>query len=504
MTTYRLNLQQLVLMVLAMVSLVATTTIVLQPSAASAACSALPTDRGQVTSTVSVPAAGTYRVWSRIKTANSANNSYYLQIDDTTCNVAVGDANLTANTWTWVDYQGGNTASKIDVSLTAGNHTFVMAGKEDEVQLDRIILTADLTCVPNGTGDNCANPPDTTPPTQVTITSPANNATVTPPFTVNATAVDDGIGTISRVELYIDNATTPVATDSSAPYSFANINLTAGAHTLRARAFDPAGNNAYSTVTNVTVTVPDTTPPVISAITSSSVTQTSATITWTTDEASDSQVEYGPTTSYGSSTTLNNTDVTTHSVNVSGLTAGTTYNFRVKSSDPAGNQATSTNGTFTTQAPAADTTAPTVTLTAPAANATVSGTVNLTATASDNVGVAGVQFYLDGNVLNAEDTTSPYATSWNTTQTTNGTHTLRAIARDAAGNTRTTTQITVTVNNVTYNVADINRDAAVNIQDFGLLKVSFGQTGSGISADLNKDNVVNIQDFGILKINFGK
>lgn len=503
MTTYRLSLNQIVLITLATISLLLAT-VVLSPTSVSAACAALPTDRGQVTSTVSVPTAGTYRVWSRIKTANTANNSFYLQIDDTTCNVPVGDANLTANTWTWVDYQGGNTASKIDVNLTAGNHTFVMAGKEDEVQLDRVILTADLTCVPTGTGDNCASPPDTTPPTQVTITSPANNATVTSPFTVNATAVDDGVGTINRVELYIDGATTPVATDTSSPYSFTNISLSAGAHTLRARAYDPAGNNAYSTITNVTVSAPDTTAPAISAITSTSITQTSATITWTTDEASDSQVDYGTTTSYGSSTTLDNTDVTTHSVNISGLTAGTTYNFRVKSRDAANNLATSGNATFTTQAPSADTTAPTVTLTAPAANANVSGTVTLTATASDNVGVAGVQFYIDGIIVGAEDTTSPYSASWNTTQVSNGTHTVRAIARDAAGNTRTTTQISVTVNNVTYNVADINRDAAVNIQDFGLLKVSFGQSGAGIAADLNKDNVVNIQDFGILKVNFGK
>ena len=51
----------------------------------------------------------------------------------------------------------------------------------------------------------------------------------------------------------------------------------------------------------------------------------------------------------------------------------------------------------------ADTTAPTVSLTAPANGATVSGTINVTATASDNVGVVGVQFLLDGNNLGAED-----------------------------------------------------------------------------------------------------
>ena len=48
-------------------------------------------------------------------------------------------------------------------------------------------------------------------------------------------------------------------------------------------------------------------------------------------------------------------------------------------------------------------------LTAPASDATVSGTVTLSAAASDNVGVAGVQFKLDGVNLGAEDTTSPYS-----------------------------------------------------------------------------------------------
>ncbi|MDO8742496.1 MAG: LamG-like jellyroll fold domain-containing protein, partial [bacterium] len=98
--------------------------------------------------------------------------------------------------------------------------------------------------------------------------------------------------------------------------------------------------------------------------------------------------------------------------------------------------------------PAPDTTTPSVSLTAPASGATVSGaTVTVSATASDNTGVSGVQFLLDGIALAAEDTTSPYTVTWNTTSSTNGTHTLTATARDAAGNTTTATGVTVTVSN---------------------------------------------------------
>ena len=97
-----------------------------------------------------------------------------------------------------------------------------------------------------------------------------------------------------------------------------------------------------------------------------------------------------------------------------------------------------------------DTTAPTVSMTAPASGATVSGTsVTVSANASDNVGVVGVQFKLDGANLGSEDLTAPYSTTWNTTTTANGSHTLSAVARDAAGNQATASMVTVNVSNTT-------------------------------------------------------
>jgi hypothetical protein len=97
-------------------------------------------------------------------------------------------------------------------------------------------------------------------------------------------------------------------------------------------------------------TVPDTTPPAISGVSAGSLTASAATITWATDEAADSQVEYGPTNAYGGSSTPDATPVTSHSVSLSGLSAGTTYHFRVKSRDAAGNLATSGDYTFATAA----------------------------------------------------------------------------------------------------------------------------------------------------------
>ncbi len=89
---------------------------------------------------------------------------------------------------------------------------------------------------------------------------------------------------------------------------------------------------------------------------------------------------------------------------------------------------------------------PVVSLTSPASGATISGSVNVAASASDNVGVARVRFMLDGTQLGVDDTTGPYAVVWNTATSANGPHTLVATAFDAAGNSASSS-IPVNVSN---------------------------------------------------------
>lgn len=190
---------------------------------------------------------------------------------------------------------------------------------------------------------------------------------------------------------------------------------------------------------------PDETGPVISAEQTSGVTAASATVSWTTNEPADSQVEYGLTAAFGSATTRDATLSTSHLQTLTGLSSGTTYYFRVRSADAAGNVTLGSTRTLTTVAP--DSVAPTVSVTAPSAGAIVSGTVSLAATATDDVGVVGVQFKVDGGPVGAEDTTSPYAASWTSQSVGNGSHTVTAVARDAAGNVTTSSPVTVTVSN---------------------------------------------------------
>ncbi|MDP9050626.1 MAG: fibronectin type III domain-containing protein [Acidobacteriota bacterium] len=112
-----------------------------------------------------------------------------------------------------------------------------------------------------------------------------------------------------------------------------------------------ANSSAVSSVSgNVTFTTTSVTskPPVISNVATTNVSQTAATVTWTTDQPSSSQVDYGTTTGYGSSSGLMATLVTTHSVTLAGLTAGTTYNFDVTSANAASQSTTSPNATVTT------------------------------------------------------------------------------------------------------------------------------------------------------------
>jgi hypothetical protein len=186
---------------------------------------------------------------------------------------------------------------------------------------------------------------DTSPPTQplnligtavnsnqvsLTWTASTDNVGVTG-YTVlrGRTAIGTATGTG-----FVDNTVSPATT-----YSY-----TVGA-------FDAAGNVSLPSAPAVVSTpAASTNPPVISGISSTAVTDTSATINWTTDITSSSQVFYGTTTGYGQSTPLGSGLVTSHSQTIAGLTASTTYHFDVQSTGSASNTSTSGDNQFTTQA----------------------------------------------------------------------------------------------------------------------------------------------------------
>lgn len=211
------------------------------------------------------------------------------------------------------------------------------------------------------------------------------------------------------------------------------------------------------TLTGVTI-AGDITAPAISAVTAGAIAGDTATITWTTDEASSSQVEYGLTTTYGSLDTLDVGLVTSHSRTLSLLAGSTTYHYRVLSRDAAGNLAVGADATFTT---AADITVPTVS--DRTAGAVTANAVHITWTtdeASDSqveygtTAAYGSTTTLDGSLVTAHDVQISGLVP--------GTlYHYRILSRDVDGNLQTTADDTFTTTSSgggTVNVAGSNDD----------------------------------------------
>lgn len=149
-------------------------------------------------------------------------------------------------------------------------------------------------------------------------------------------------------------------------------------------------------------------------------------------------------------TVTKNSTTGEYSANVPVITNADLYTFTITAIDNYANKLVYSfqlpKGTvIDTGGPGPDLQPPTVNVTSPADGASVSGTVNVTASATDNVGVSKAEFYVD-NALKSTDTSSPYSYSWNTTTVANGSHSLLVKAYDAAGNVGSD-EIAVTVAN---------------------------------------------------------
>jgi hypothetical protein len=126
------------------------------------------------------------------------------------------------------------------------------------------------------------------------------------------------------------------------------------------------------------------------------------------------------------------------------------YEISAVAVDLAGNSARDADTVVTVDNSTADTdtTPPTVDVTSPSDGATVAGVETVVVAASDDVGIAEVEFLVDGTSVGT-DTTAPYELAWDTTTVSNGSHALSAIAIDDAGNSATDNDTTVAVDNGT-------------------------------------------------------
>ena len=279
----------------------------------------------------------------------------------------------------------------------------------------------------------------------VGISSPANNAIFVAPasVTINAAASVTG-ATLTKVE-FLRNGTL-LATDTTAPYSYAWTNVAAGTYALTAKAYDNAGGTTTSTAVNITVKTNVAPSVSLTAPTNNAVFTAPATIGLAAN-ASDTDGTIAKVEFFNGTTRLATDTVAPYAHSWTNV-AGGTYTLTAKATDDKGAVTTSPAITAIVNRP------PSTSITAPANNAVLVAPVNLTVTASasDADGtVSKVEFFRNGT-LAATDTTSPYSNAWSNVPL--GTHTLTSRATDNRGATTTSSPVTFTVNaNVAPNVA---------------------------------------------------
>lgn len=192
-----------------------------------------------------------------------------------------------------------------------------------------------------------------TPPTIISV-SPANGATDVPVTTTISATFSDAMNETSAEAAFSLNGVTGTFSWIGNTMTFTpGANLASATNytvTIGTGAQDLAGNPMTSAYTwsFTTSSGPDTTPPVITNVASSSITTRSATITWSTDESSDSRVTYGITPGTYTRAASDPTDVTSHRIRLTGLSTDTTYYYVVNSTDQGGNSAESAEYSFTT------------------------------------------------------------------------------------------------------------------------------------------------------------
>jgi hypothetical protein len=379
----------------------------------------------------------------------------------------------------------GTTAPTISVTWSPSTDIVGVSG----YNVQRLVNGANPAVIATGVRgtsfvDTTATPlPDTAAPA-ASIKAPLAGATVSGPVAFTASATDSGTKTtytyqvnafdpagnvsvwsagssvtwpantsgVADVKFLVDG--TVVQDITVSPYSFVwdTTKWSLGIHTLTVVATDGAGNKTTSGP--VTVTIADKTAPTVPAgLTAAAGTAPNVNLAWSAS-----------TDAYG--------------------VAG--YNLQRKTNSsgayaPLRSGVTGISAVDTTAAPLADTAAPTASVKAPLAGATVTGTAAFTASVYDNgttttyfyqvaaydsstnvsawsaaatvtlpvntSGIAGVRFLVDGVDVAPEVTVSPYSINWNSATVTDGSHTLTVIARDKAGNSTTSTPVTVTAKN---------------------------------------------------------
>ncbi|HEX7862769.1 MAG TPA: LamG-like jellyroll fold domain-containing protein [Verrucomicrobiae bacterium] len=395
----------------------------------------------------------------------------YIRIGGTSVRVA-GSTALPLNTWTHLAatydgaavrlYVNGQQVGSVSVTGSIQTSTLPLriggnlvwgeyfAGRIDDVRIyNRALTSSEVQANMNIPVGGTPPPADTTAPT-----APGLLAATGSYQQVNLTwlASTDAVG-VTRYNVHRSTAPgfTPSAGDrigQATTTSFSDANLAPGTYFYKVTAEDGAGNISAPSNEATGAALADTEPPAAPNLNATGgFGQTS--LNWNTPTDNVGVLRYNlhrsATPSFTPALANRIAQPTASNYSDTGLAAGNYY-YRVTAEDSAGNISASSNEA--TASVAGDVSAPTVSITYPAESTTVSGTINLTANAADDVAVVGVQFRVNGSNFGAEDLAAPYSISWNSGSVANGTHAISAVARDASGKQTTSALVSVTVENI--------------------------------------------------------
>ncbi|MHB8860277.1 MAG: beta strand repeat-containing protein [Minisyncoccota bacterium] len=281
----------------------------------------------------------------------AAETSFTVTVKDTTAPVIAAHDDMTVT----ADQLGGNKVTYTVNSTDAVDGPVLADCAPASGSLFPVNETTTVTCNQTDAHGNVAIPktftvtvnPDAL--TTIAVSASLTSLTTADTSTITVAGQDQWGNTVAS-----DNSTIALlSTDNGGSLAKSLLTLVNGATTttLSNSTAGVVNVNAASNgliPTTVAVTFTGATAPVITNVQSTNIGTSTVQITWTTDELATSQVEYGTTSGYGSSSAADATLTASHSMTLTGLMPNTEYHFRVKSTDAANNLATSGDNTFTT------------------------------------------------------------------------------------------------------------------------------------------------------------